>query len=370
MEAVSSFTGCCVCTHCWSTHHVYDGYRRFLVTGSRGRQRRVMYRGCTYEYAKECTRPAPKYRDTQFVRYATAFVKQRGAKYMGHKQSPLLSRWPGYDWRRMNVPDVMHDIKLLVEMLLKVMIGRGIDRGEGGYKNWSKDPFHRAQSEKRGIFRDIWSDRNGPLPWRLTPTEVKFLDERMSRVTWPHCVDRLQYAGSSFWKKPSRLWKTQRKVVLLYFVLATQLRDRLPRLRVALFTLIWALRRLDGQVHSFNAANDLNILPGSRTIDPSENAEIHRDLILGLCLLEGCLPVDHLHPALHHLVHFAQYTLTHGCLRILWMFFFERCVIYVYFHPHHFVLNRPPPQQVQQTHQELGERCFAPRGTSRELCQL
>ena len=329
MQAVSSFTGCCVCTHCWSTQHNYDGYRRFLDSGSRGRRRRVVYRGYTYEYFKECTRPAPKYRDTQFVRLATAFAKQRDAPYMGHKHVPLLSMWPGYDWRRMNVPDVMHDIKLLVEMLLKVMIGKGIDTGEGGYKSWSKDSSHRAQAKKRNVHREIWPDINGPLPWRLTPEEVQSLDQRMGRVSWPRYVDRMHYEGCSFWKKPGRLWKTQRKVVLFYFVLATQLRDKLPRLRVALFLIIWALRRLDGQVHSFDAARNLNILPGSRTIDPLENSLIHRDLIVGLCLLEGCLPVAHLHPALHHLVHFAQYAMTHGCLRTLWMMYFERCVNYL-----------------------------------------
>lgn len=324
MESSVSFTGCCVCTHCWSTHRNYDGYRRFLARGSRGRQREVMYGGHRYEYAASEARPVPKYRTNDFVRSATAFAKQRGAPYMGHKHAPLLSLWPGYDWRRMNIPDVMHDIKLLVEMLLKVMIGKGIDRGNGGYKSWSNDRTHRVQSQQRDIFRDIWPDRNGNLPWRLTAAELAELEERMRRVTWPHYVDRHYYEGCSFWRKPGRLWKTQRKVVLLYFILATQLRDKLPRLRVALFTIIWALRRLDGQVYSHEAAMTLGVLPGSRTIDPTQLPAIHRDLIVGLCLLEGCLPVLHLNPALHHIVHFAQYTMTHGCLRSLWMMYFER----------------------------------------------
>ena len=34
--------------------------------------------------------------------------------------------------------------------------------------------------------------------------------------------------------------------------------------------------------------------------------------------------MSHLNPGLHHLVHFAQYTRTHGCLRSFWMMFFER----------------------------------------------
>ena len=52
--------------------------------------------------------------------------------------------------------------------------------------------------------------------------------------------------------------------------------------------------------------------------------DIHVKIILALCLLEGCLPVDHLNPGLGHVKHAAQYTLTHGLLRILWMMFFER----------------------------------------------
>ena len=72
------------------------------------------------------------------------------------------------------------------------------------------------------------------------------------------------------------------QVVLLYFILATQLRDRLPRLRVTLFKVIWALRRLDGQVHSYEEAKELGVLPGARTLDPAKIAQIHVDLIIGL----------------------------------------------------------------------------------------
>ena len=108
MESVQSFTGCCVCTHCWSRMRVYDGYRRFLADGSRGRRRLVHYGGHVYEYTRECVRPKPKYRDTEFARLAVAFAKQRDSPYMGHKIPPMLSCWTGFDWRRYNIPDMMH----------------------------------------------------------------------------------------------------------------------------------------------------------------------------------------------------------------------------------------------------------------------
>ena len=107
-------------------------------------------------------------------------------------------------------------------------------------------------------------------------------------------------------------------------MLLTQLRDMLPAVHQGLVYFVWALRRLDGQVHSYEAAHNLNILPGSRTVQKSSTPRAHRDLIRGLALLEGSLPVSHLNPALHHFVHYAQFTATHGLMRKLWMMSFER----------------------------------------------
>lgn len=87
-----------------------------------------------------------------------------------------------------------------------------------------------------------------------------------------------------------------------------------------------AMRRLDGQVYSYNDAKRLNVLPGSRVIDKRELNNIHSDLVKGLCLLEGCLPISHLNPGLHHFVHYAQYTRLLGLTRWYWMLCFERCV--------------------------------------------
>ena len=94
---------------------------------------------------------------------------------------------------------------------------------------------------------------------------------------------------------------------LLYYVLPTQLRDVLPAAREALFVFLWAMRRLDGQVYSYNCAVDNNVLLGSRAVDKRHLKKIHEDLIKGLCLLEGATLISHLNPALHHFVHYAQY---------------------------------------------------------------
>lgn len=108
------YTSCCVCKHCFSPGIgtsktcIFDGYRNFLQTASRGRRRRVQYRGQQFEYSCDATREKPQLRDDSFVRSAVAFVKQRKSPYMGHKSVPLLSKFPGYSWYRMNMPDLMH----------------------------------------------------------------------------------------------------------------------------------------------------------------------------------------------------------------------------------------------------------------------
>jgi len=114
------------------------------------------------------------------------------------------------------------------------------------------------------------------------------------------------------------------QVMLLLFVLLTQIRDLVPALREALNVFVWALRQLDGQVHSFEGANVLGVLPGSHTLEKSKIKQIQKQLVRGLSLLEGALPISHLNPGMHHFAHYALYSSTHGLLRTLWMFFFER----------------------------------------------
>ena len=244
MQGHMGYTSCCVCKHCFSAGIGtaktcnFDGYRRFLKRGSRGRRKRVHYCSHTYEYEDDETRLKPKFRDDTFVRTAVAFVKQRHAPFLGHKGTPMLARWPGFNWYRMNPPDIMHgtftlyiqaqciltrtlrwhatDCKVVVEMIIKVIVGKWLgvyEDNDGGYKSWSRDPKHRREAEATKVFRNVWPDRNGRLPWRLTKEELKVLDKRLGDTVWPHYMDRLHYDGCSFWVKPGRLWKTRRKVV-------------------------------------------------------------------------------------------------------------------------------------------------------------
>ena len=282
---------------------------------------------------------------------------------------------------------------------------------QGVYKNWTKDRRHRLESKLLGVFRAIWPIARGrgrapagrgrapagrgrgrgpagrgrgrapgaPLPWRLTKQQLTLLDERMSRVLWPHYIEALYYEGASFWKNIGRLWKIYRKVRLLYYILPAQLRDQIPAVRKALYTFVWAMRRLDGQVHSWQRAQEMGILPGSRTIDKTKIGKIHSDLIRGLCLLEGCVPISHLNPALHHFVHYAQYTRLLGLPRWYWMMSFERCVriflvifiAFVWIRLYVIIIHSlSPVPQVQQTYEKSGAQSIVPRGTSCKLCHV
>lgn len=140
----------------------------------------------------------------------------------------------------------------------------------------------------------------------------------------PSFSTRLCYRGQSFWVRCNRIGKAARRILLLNYILPTQLRDKLPAFRIALHKFVWALRRLDGQVYCYDKAVECRILPGSRVLRPEDVASANPDLIQGLVLMEGCLPIGHLKPSMHHFVHYGEYTATHGSLRWVWMMYFER----------------------------------------------
>ena len=194
------------------------------------------------------------------------------------------------------------------------------------YSGWSRDDSHRRHCKIFGVFPSTWTENGGALPWRLTSDERRMLDTRTGNITWPHYIEPLYYEGASFWEKPSRMWKSRRKYRLLLFILPVLIRDVVPRLRQAIVLLASVLRHLDGQVHSYESATLLGILPGSRSLKHVEVDSISDDLIRALVLLEGCIPVSYLIPSMHHLVHYGEYAKTHGILRIYWMMAFERCV--------------------------------------------
>ena len=212
-------------------------------------------------------------------------------------------------------------------MIMKALIGKGPTGSS--YAKWSKDPKHRAQAKMLGIFEHIWPENNGPLPWRLTKDDKCELEGRMYSCVWPHYMEPLYYDGASVWTKPNRMWKSRRKFRLLYFILPTQLRGKVPMVHQALLKFVWGMRQLDGQVYSYEmATRTLHILPGSRAVRRDDVDDMQRAVLCGLCLFNGALPQSHLNPGMKHFVHYGTATKTHSILRILWMAAFERSIYY------------------------------------------
>ena len=110
----------------------------------------------------------------------------------------------------------------------------------------------------------------------------------------------------------------------LQVILVTCLRGCVPAVHLALLTLVYALRRLDGQVISKEEADTLGVRPGSQIVHKASLTQVHRDLILGLCMLEGSLPACHLNPLLHRVAHYAFQTAKFGRLALFAMYAFER----------------------------------------------
>ena len=201
MQTCQAYQGCPTCTHSWSPGSliprkqcVYDGYRRFLCAGSRGRKKTFKYQGAWYQFRCVETRPKPTTRDDVFVRKAVSLGSEK-KPFAGHKSAPLLARWPDFSWYRMNVVELMHgelhnllyhnrnrsqsstyclfdtntDIKNLCDNLVRLLVGKV----NPGYSGWSKDAAHRRQCEKFDVFPDIWPANGGPLPWRLLHGSAK-----------------------------------------------------------------------------------------------------------------------------------------------------------------------------------------------------
>ena len=110
----------------------------------------------------------------------------------------------------------------------------------------------------------------------------------------------------------------------LQMILPTCLRDHVPAVHQSLLKLVYALRRLEGQVVSQHEAESLGVMPGSPLVARRSLVAVHKDLVRGLIMFEGSLPACHLNPLLHRMVHYAPQTAAWGSLQWFAMWSFER----------------------------------------------
>ena len=265
MQAITAFYPCPHCLHTWQPGRrgqVYCGYRRFLPLDSPWRQRNFRFMGRSYEFRDVERRTPPRLRDDVNVPIMCARGSYR-RPFLGHKGLHFFSTWEGVDWDG-NTCDVMHDLKLLCEMILKVLVGTR--SSQGCYKEWSskkKDDKHRQDCQVYGVFREFFSSTESTPPWRLSKEEIRTCDSRVKSIWWPRYMDPLVYGGHSFWTHSDRMWKCSHKAYVLLVILPTCLYGFVPEVHTALLMLVSALRRLKGQVYCLEEARRRCFIPGS-----------------------------------------------------------------------------------------------------------
>lgn len=160
-----------------------------------------------------------------------------------------------------------------------------------------------------------------PLPWRLTSLAKKIVDKRLLNLSYPHYTPVCHIDGESFIYR-SGIWRTASKIVAFLVLLVPSLRGFVPKLRTGLRLLIWGLRILEGRVFSVHEADKLNIERGFRALKKTDIDKARRLIIEGLSVIEGCVPVCLIVPAVHTLCHYADGADLHGLLKLLWMISF------------------------------------------------
>ena len=75
---------------------------------------------------------------------------------------------------------------------------------------------------------------------------------------------------------------------------------------------------------SLAEAKSLRVEPGSPLVNKGSLGAVRRDLVVGLSMVEGSLPPNHVNPLLHRLVHYPTQTASYGRIWGFAMWAFER----------------------------------------------
>lgn len=178
-----------------------------------------------------------------------------------------------------------------------------------------------------------------PLPWRLSKLAKTIVNERVVGISYPHYTPTCSVNKQSFISREG-CWRTAEKIQALLVVLVPSLRGFVAPVRTALRSLVLGLRILEGQTFSVNEQVRLCLDPGFKALEKRLIRRAKTLILEGLSMLEGCLPVRKLVPALHCLVHYAEGTEMHGILKLFWMMSFGTSPlpfdhITPYHHHHH-----------------------------------
>ena len=377
---------CCVHYDQTPAGKSYDCSRRFLPADHPLRSKDCDFEGLRLTFHNEETRPPPKVKTTQTIFTFLAGLRRLGVEhYMGQKGPPMLMYLQCYMHDRFNILEWMHNCKCAFDNTLDLLVGRD-DGGKWDMKArktskalglfptiWPENVVMLPQRRHQILSRltddtinaagsvwirrwlrlcDIIPDKRTrvhelrgrltevrdkaargepvptgklhPLPWRLTPEAHDVVNRRAATLCYPHYSPVCHIGEDSFINRTG-CWRTASKLICFLVILIPILRGFVTTFRAGLRRVVHGLRILEGQTCSVNEAAALNLERGCNIFLRKSNIDLAKLLILtGLAIIEGCIPVLLLMPALHCLCHYGYGAALWGLLKLLWMISFER----------------------------------------------
>ena len=238
-------------------------------------------------------RGLPKFRTTTSVFEACAVVRETQlAHFKGQYGEPLFCLLPNFSYEEQNIPDIAHMLSGVMKSSTQLAVGHG---ARGGFKEWDtrRDRIHQAECELFHVFPESWLHHERPqLRWRLGDAELLVVDLRVRRIVYPHHCETVGTPKMSFWRDTALTWKMSQRLLAFLVIIPTCLRGYVTQLHCALLKLVWGIRILDGQVHSYNRAiRSIKVEPGCPCLAKEDISLAHTLIATGLSMLEGCIPV-------------------------------------------------------------------------------
>ena len=395
-KAVQSYCGCSTCCIHFDVGPegpMYAAARRYLDPGHPLRQQQCTFNGHRFEFHREERRSAPENKTSQILFKYNAMRLARGVEHFcGQKGPEMLHKYLNMEYLRFNLLEWMHGIKCTCVNIFDFLLGREgpfdkraretskklgvfadvwpgqvvylsrartlavsmlqdeqIRSGDATFnRRWLRKcgvrvpPKERVEDLRRRVtsLRDrarageriVMEGVQKPLPWRLTPMAKKIVDKRVVGLVYPHYTPICHIENQSFIYRAG-VWRTASKLIAFLVILVTVLRGFVPKLRYALRSLIWGLRLLEGRSLSANEADALRLDRGFKAMHKSDTVKGKKLMLEGLSMLEGCVAVCLIVPAIHSLCHYPGGALLWGLLRLLWMIFFGECLTFLLLNP-------------------------------------
>lgn len=385
---VQGYCGCCNCTVHYDQGPdgtCYACARRFLPDGHPLRQKDCDYDGLQLTFRNDETRSAPATKTTQTIfKYITMARRLSVQHYLGQKGPPMLMTMLGFKYDKFVLLEWMHNLKCSFVCFLDFLVGRD-DGGKWDTKGritsqalglfpeiWTSviKTLSRVRHQSLARLTDAVINRAGavwvrrwlriccismprarigelrarltelrdtaargediplpgvlnPLPWRLTVEARANVNRRTTRLCYPHYTPVCHIGEDSFFNRAG-CWRTASKLLAFLVILIPVLQGFVQPFREGLRRVVYGLRILKGQTCSANEAATLNLEFTNIFLRRSDIDMAKLLIILGLCIIEGVVPICLLVPAIHCLCHYGDGAALWGLLRLLWMMHFER----------------------------------------------